>query len=447
MSSIRTKTARSSRAKAALPSVAAMALLFACAESATGSAPDDGGSSPPPDVDSGASDDGSAPLADADLDVDAPAPKGCNHQGFCLDELPNTEIPIGIWGSKDDDVWAVTDRSIFHFDGTSWTTALTLPADGSRIRSIYGAAADDVWVVGEGASVIDAEAGSAREALVLHYASRDGGPPAWRSLHGFDAAPSLVEAWRTSDGAVWFIADALVFRSNGEEAGAVADVTLVPFPLPQTMQCSATGQCRLNRVTWLTLAGFGDEVWVAGYAWDPPPLGFHRPLLARYHDSQWSSTILAQGTGHGLPVRIPKGLKPGEDARFRVSRDGSRRAFLYIASEWVEPEDAFVLDVGEDGSLTPVAGQTPATWLACRPKAVFAPSADAAWLTDGYGVCRWDGTRTTFTSITIDAPLLRPRGLWSGDSTTWIVGERQLAMGAPPDQGVGFVLRRAGGLP
>jgi len=425
------------------------ALLVACAESATaGAAEDDGGSSAPPVMDSGTAEDG-AIAADADADASTPVSKGCSRDGFCLDELPSTQIPIGIWGSKDDDVWAVTERSIYHFDGTSWTTSLVLPTDGSRIRAIYGVAADDVWVVGEGASQVGVDAGldgGAREALVLHYASRDGAAPAWRSLPGFTGAPSLVDAWRTADGSVWFLADELVFRTRGEEAGTVADVTLVPFQLG-TVPCGPTTTCRINRVAWLSIAAFGDEIWVGGY--NRNSLGvrdLHYPIVARYAGAQWSVISLLPGGENGLPIRRLPTVPVGE-ARFRVPRDGTRRAWIHIAASGLSPEDAFVVDVGEDGRFTAVAGHTRASWLSCRPLAVFAPKADAAWLTDGYGVCRWDGTGTTLSSITIDAPLLRARAVWSGASTTWVVGERQLVMGAAPNEGIGFILRRPGGLP
>lgn len=72
---------------------------------------------------------------------------------------------FGIWGSADDDVYAVggdvtggSSGVIVRWDGAAWSTVATAPpADGFPTRQafkVWGSAADDVWVVGTGSLVM-----------------------------------------------------------------------------------------------------------------------------------------------------------------------------------------------------------------------------------------------------------------------------------------------------
>ena len=61
-----------------------------------------------------------------------------------------------IWGSGPNDVWVVATFSggndsddIFHYDGTSWSTAASIPANYGLV-SLWGSGADDVWATGDG---------------------------------------------------------------------------------------------------------------------------------------------------------------------------------------------------------------------------------------------------------------------------------------------------------
>ncbi|AKV00309.1 hypothetical protein AKJ09_06972 [Labilithrix luteola] len=56
-----------------------------------------------------------------------------------------------IFGLSKSDIWAAGDNGVLlHFDGTSWSR---IPIQGYRgnLRTIWGAASDDVWIGGEGA--------------------------------------------------------------------------------------------------------------------------------------------------------------------------------------------------------------------------------------------------------------------------------------------------------
>ena len=76
-----------------------------------------------------------------------------------VDSLYNGGAPVHISATSNDNVWAVSGRLwpsdqggyALHFDGSQWTT-MQMPAEYNyrqQALSIYSAAVDDVWVVGE----------------------------------------------------------------------------------------------------------------------------------------------------------------------------------------------------------------------------------------------------------------------------------------------------------
>jgi hypothetical protein len=62
----------------------------------------------------------------------------------------------GVWGFADDDVWAVGDfATLAHWDGAGWTD--TFPTSNPNFldshKSVWGAVPDDVWAVGDGGAI------------------------------------------------------------------------------------------------------------------------------------------------------------------------------------------------------------------------------------------------------------------------------------------------------
>jgi hypothetical protein len=62
----------------------------------------------------------------------------------------------GLWGFADDDVWAVGDfATLAHWEGAGWTD--TFPTSNADFldshASVWGAAPDDVWAVGDGGAI------------------------------------------------------------------------------------------------------------------------------------------------------------------------------------------------------------------------------------------------------------------------------------------------------
>jgi hypothetical protein len=75
-----------------------------------------------------------------------------HYHGGTFDKMttPGTGVVFGIWGTADDDLWAVGQGTptgiVWHYDGTQWS-APALPAGvGSHVFKVHGQATDDVWM-------------------------------------------------------------------------------------------------------------------------------------------------------------------------------------------------------------------------------------------------------------------------------------------------------------
>jgi hypothetical protein len=58
---------------------------------------------------------------------------------------------LGLWGARRDDLWAV-GTSIVHWDGKTWS--LTARLDDFCLYGVWGSAGDDVWAVGQKGTVL-----------------------------------------------------------------------------------------------------------------------------------------------------------------------------------------------------------------------------------------------------------------------------------------------------
>jgi hypothetical protein len=64
--------------------------------------------------------------------------------------------PPALWGAAADDVWAVGDfTNLAHWDGAKWTDTVrrTTTTSTTVIRGVWGTAADDVWAVGDSGAI------------------------------------------------------------------------------------------------------------------------------------------------------------------------------------------------------------------------------------------------------------------------------------------------------
>ncbi|MGC4119513.1 MAG: hypothetical protein QM765_34075 [Myxococcales bacterium] len=76
-------------------------------------------------------------------------------QAFTEVASGTTEDIVGIWGASSDDVWAVTGWAgpgqVLHWDGKAWALHLTHPSLAAGVgwgNTIWGSSANDVWIVG-----------------------------------------------------------------------------------------------------------------------------------------------------------------------------------------------------------------------------------------------------------------------------------------------------------
>ncbi len=71
----------------------------------------------------------------------------CSKDGWCWwRPLPLGNGLFGVYGFASNDVWAVGDTMIQHFDGVRWTVSYS---GTHQLRAVWGAAPDDVWVAGD----------------------------------------------------------------------------------------------------------------------------------------------------------------------------------------------------------------------------------------------------------------------------------------------------------
>jgi hypothetical protein len=79
---------------------------------------------------------------------DPPSAEFCSDDGFCwLNPLPQGDDLRGVWGARDDAVWAAgPGGALLLWDGGRWLR-VALP-DGAHANAIWGTAPDDAWAVG-----------------------------------------------------------------------------------------------------------------------------------------------------------------------------------------------------------------------------------------------------------------------------------------------------------
>lgn len=95
------------------------------------------------------------------------SPRICNKDGWCwMNPLPQGNDLRAIWGSAANDIWAVgTGGTILHYDGLAWR-----PVDSGTnvdLYSICGIDKDDIWVVGARGSVLEYKKGTWKSVVTI----------------------------------------------------------------------------------------------------------------------------------------------------------------------------------------------------------------------------------------------------------------------------------------
>jgi hypothetical protein len=106
-----------------------------------------------------------------------------------------TGYPL-LWSSSSSDVWAGGGPSLYHFNGSGWSSVDTGMTSGSNLVAITGSASDDVWVA------------SADE--IRHFDGKS-----WSTWSVPSGAGSITDVIAASRGTPWITDGTNVYRWNG----------------------------------------------------------------------------------------------------------------------------------------------------------------------------------------------------------------------------------------
>ena len=252
---------------------------------------------------------------------------------FCwLNPTPQGNPLVGLWGARADDAWIVGPvGSLLHWDGRA-LVAVSIPT-AAPLRAVWGSASDDVWAVGD---------------AVLHYDGRGwsaaaGAPTAsWNAVHG--SGPGDV--WLAGaggaaahfDGARWVP----VMTPGAEDLSAVAVVGPAEAYLATARggtvlrwdgaALTVSGQLEARVLSGLFAAGPGD-VWAAGEARDlNAAAGARGTSLAHLEAGAWT-TITVPGLETAAFSAV-HGLSPSEVWVAGADGAGHGRVAHLDASGW-----------------------------------------------------------------------------------------------------------------
>jgi hypothetical protein len=121
-----------------------------------------------------------------------------------------------VWGSSSDAVYAVGDAGwLASWNGTSWEVGKPVSFANTRnLYSVWGAAPNDVWIVGQFCADLETDPGCGGATLLHWNGVSWSAPPS-------DPVPPLYGAWGSGSGDVWAVGDdvrvgrALILHSAG----------------------------------------------------------------------------------------------------------------------------------------------------------------------------------------------------------------------------------------
>lgn len=134
-------------------------------------------------------------------------------QQFTRMDTPGTGQVFGIWGTSENDVWAVGGQPdaepgfVWRYDGSAWSDASGMMPDavkGTPLFKVWGRTESDVWIVGldgvavhwDGSALELGDTGTKDRLFTVH--GPPSGQPAFVAVGG-DASPVLVQ----NDGTKW----------------------------------------------------------------------------------------------------------------------------------------------------------------------------------------------------------------------------------------------------
>ena len=121
------------------------------------------------------------------------ATAACSADHWCQRNPPQGGSLHGVWGSGPNDVWAVGDAGILHWDGSAWTAVSS--GTTAYLEGVWGSGANDVWAVGD-------------VGTILHW---DGS--AWTSASS-GTTFALFGVWGSGANDVWAVGDGTILERS-----------------------------------------------------------------------------------------------------------------------------------------------------------------------------------------------------------------------------------------
>ncbi len=330
----------------------------------------------------------------------------CSVDRVCLSypKEPRTSYRV-IWGTSPTDMWAGDgNRLLIHWDGNAWTSRNAGLTSLPSVKAVHGTGPNDVWAVGDDG--------------IFHWNGTN-----WAVLPGSPQQP-ISDVWAISPTAVWAVSSSFtsagIYFFNGS--------SWQTFPYPRTVGAfsdsfssvwaasandvwasaasgSNTHFFRFNGTTWTKVVvpfatGTG-ELWGSG----PANVYFaNQQGLQRFDGSSWAfvpSVNPAQPTitgSIGYEVTAVSGSGAGDVWATGTSGSGP---FHFNGSAW---------SYSSNGGIT---GATNAIWSL---------GANDTWLAGQNKIVRrFNGTFTTVLGSPVEEGK-RNVGIWgSSDSNVWVV--------------------------
>lgn len=287
-----------------------------------------------------------------------------------------TEPLRSLWGAADDDIWAVGDHgTLLHWDGTTWSPLNS--GVSSTLSSVFGRSADDVWVVGGGG-------------VKLHF---DG--ITWQRF-GSGVTGDLTSL---------HVVDAQTAFAVG------ADTLLAYDGSTWTERDTPVGEAR-------AVAGTGvSDLWVAGTA-----------SIHHYDGTEWSEDspdeleIWEMDSGGGRLLAI------GTWALWEHTPTGWNEVRTYRwpgGSDVHVSPDGVAFALGSAGAEVSASGEAwsalPDIWASVST--IYGTSNEDVWLAGHDGIFRLDnGGWLSHSNAYADAPQLNVSDVWgTGPDDVWAV--------------------------
>jgi hypothetical protein len=333
----------------------------------------------------------------------------CSVDRWCWEgPLPQGNALRGIWGAAARDLWAVGDLgTILHWDGSGWSSRPS--GTTAALSAVWGSSATDAWAVGAAGTI-------------LHWNGT-----AWSSIPS-GTTDLLSGVWGSSASDVWVVGGvftdlgATLLHWNGAAWAAVLTSSTNTLPFLNAVWGSAASDVwavgvngaiqHFNGSGWSSVASgvtgpltgvwgsSSTEAWAVGY---DPVLG--APIVLRWDGSSWApdtSSPFGRWTATW-----------GPSAGQRWTVGGSGQVGRWSGGAWSSTAGA------ANGTLH----QLNAAW---------GSSASDAWAVgDGGAILHWDGSRWSSVSVGTSGPNSAFSSVWGvSGSDVWTGGYDDLLGGS-----------------